>query len=114
MMEVGKRITEEAGLELVVFLATTDDPERHREDLPALCSLSFAEANKAWINKRDDLTPLLSTAPDVNLDLSRQACCAHVNLDVKSQCHYTKWRAYNFLRQTLDIIHTYGSSSLLR
>ena len=53
------------GLEPVLFLARTDDPEIHREVLPALYTLSFAEANKAEITKHGGF-PLLSMVPDVN------------------------------------------------
>jgi hypothetical protein len=58
--EIRKRITEEGGLEPVLFLSRTDDTEIHREVLPALCTLSFAEPNKIEICKHGGLTPLLA------------------------------------------------------
>ena len=47
-------------MEPVLFLSRTDDTEIHREVLPALCTLSFAEPNKIEICKHGGLTPLLA------------------------------------------------------
>ena len=43
------KVTEEGGLEPVLYLARTDDVEVWREVVPGLCALSFVDANKVNI-----------------------------------------------------------------
>ena len=58
--EVRKKVTEEGGMEPVLFLARTEDTELHKEVLPALTTLSFADANKVEIAKNGGLPPLVA------------------------------------------------------
>lgn len=58
--DVRKQVTEEGGLEPVLYLARTEEPEIQRETLACLCSLSFAEENKINITKYGGLPPVMS------------------------------------------------------
>ena len=57
-------MTEEGGLEPVLYLARTDEAEIQREVLPALCSLSFADANKVAICRNGGLDPIIRSIRD--------------------------------------------------
>jgi uncharacterized protein YejL (UPF0352 family) len=89
--EIRRRITEEGGLEPVLFLSRTavDDEELvkggeppiiFKEVLPALATLSFAEANKVEIARNGGLRPILYMSQCGDPDYERQACCALANL----------------------------------
>ena len=73
-------VSSEGGLEPVLYLARTDEPEIQREILPALSTLSFADSNKIEICKNGGLPPIISAIRDANIETSRQACCALANL----------------------------------
>ena len=89
--EIRRRITEEGGLEPVLFLSRTavdeeeltpggEPPIIFKEVLPALATLSFAEANKVEIARNGGLRPILYMSQCGDPDYERQACCALANL----------------------------------
>ena len=57
---VRKQVTEEGGLEPVLYLARTDEPEIQREVIPALCCLSFSTQNKIDMCKFGGLAPVIA------------------------------------------------------
>ena len=63
---VRKQVTEEGGLEPVLYLARTDEPEIQREIIPALCCLSFSLQNKIDICKFGGLPPIINALRDPN------------------------------------------------
>lgn len=77
---VRKQVTEEGGLEPVLYLARTDEPEIQREVIPALCCLSFSRLNKVDMCKYGGLPPIVAALRDMNTDTARLACCAIANL----------------------------------
>lgn len=78
--DVRKIVTEEGGLEPVLYLARTDEPEIQREVLPALCNLSFADANKVAICRNGGLDPIVRAIKDGSANIARLACCTLANL----------------------------------
>lgn len=78
--DVRKQVTEEGGLEPVLYLARTEEPEIQRETLACLCSLSFSEENKINITKYGGLPPVLSAIKSPDVETARMACCACANL----------------------------------
>lgn len=78
--DVRKQVTEEGGLEPVLYLARTEEPEIQRETLACLCSLSFAEENKINITKYGGLPPVMSAIKSPDVQTARMACCACANL----------------------------------
>lgn len=78
--DVRKQVTEEGGLEPVLYLARTEEPEIQRETLACLCSLSFAEENKINITKYGGLPPVMSAIRSPDVETARMACCACANL----------------------------------
>lgn len=78
--DVRKQVTEEGGLEPVLYLARTEEPEIQRETLACLCSLSFAEENKINITKFGGLPPVMSAIKSPDVETARMACCACANL----------------------------------
>lgn len=78
--DVRKQVTEEGGLEPVLYLARTEEPEIQRETLACLCSLSFAEENKINITKYGGLPPVMSAIKSPDVETARMACCACANL----------------------------------
>ena len=73
-------MTEEGGLEPVLYLARTDEPEIQREVLPALCCLSFADANKIAICRNGGLEAIVRAIRDGSSSVAKLACCAMANL----------------------------------
>lgn len=78
--DVRKQVTDEGGLEPVLYLARTNDPEVQRETLACLCSLSFAEENKMNITKYGGLPPIMNAIRSPDEQTARMACCACANL----------------------------------
>ena len=78
--DVRKQVTDEGGLEPVLYLARTDEPEIQVEVIPAICTLSFAEENKVDIAKNGGLPPVIAAIRDANVETARMACCALANL----------------------------------
>lgn len=78
--DVRKQVTEEGGLEPVLYLARTEEPEIQRETLACLCSLSFAEENKINIARYGGLPPIMSAIKSPDVQTARMACCACANL----------------------------------
>lgn len=78
--DVRKQVTDEGGLEPVLYLARTEEPEIQRETLACLCSLSFAEENKINITKYGGLPPVMSAIKSPDVETARMACCACANL----------------------------------
>lgn len=78
--DVRKQVTEEGGLEPVLYLARTEEPEIQRETLACLCSLSFSEENKINITKYGGLPPIMSAIRSPDVQTARMACCACANL----------------------------------
>lgn len=78
--DVRKQVTEEGGLEPVLYLARTEEPEIQRETLACLCSLSFSEENKINITKYGGLPPIMSAIKSPDVETARMACCACANL----------------------------------
>lgn len=78
--DVRKQVTEEGGLEPVLYLARTEEPEIQRETLACLCSLSFSEENKINITKYGGLPPVMSAIKSPDVETARMACCACANL----------------------------------
>jgi hypothetical protein len=77
-----KKVTEQGGLEPVLFLARTDDPEVWREVIPGICMLSFVDTNKVNIARSGGLVPIVETLKrefDDN-SLIQLACCACANI----------------------------------
>ena len=64
----------------MLYLARTDDAEVHLEVLPALTTLSFADANKIEIAKSGGLDPIVSLMRHPDAAVLRQACAALANL----------------------------------
>eukprot|EP01082_Thalassiosira_pseudonana_P011927 g10495.t1 g10495 contig4:1976124-1977335(+) len=79
MMEI---VTEEGGLEPVLYLARSDDKNTQREVLPALTTLSFLDCNKVPICMNGALPPIVGCISEDNNDTkeSQMACCAIANL----------------------------------
>lgn len=78
--DVRKQVTDEGGLEPVLYLARTEEPEIQRETLACLCSLSFSEENKINITKYGGLPPVMSAIKSPDVQTARMACCACANL----------------------------------
>jgi Armadillo/beta-catenin-like repeat len=78
--DVRKQVTDEGGLEPVLYLARTDEPEIQRETLACLCSLSFAEENKVNITKYGGLPAIAGAIRSPHADTARMAACACANL----------------------------------
>lgn len=78
--DVRKQVTDEGGLEPVLYLARTEEPEIQRETLACLCSLSFSEENKINITKFGGLPPVMSAIRSPDVQTARMACCACANL----------------------------------
>lgn len=78
--DVRKQVTDEGGLEPVLYLARTEEPEIQRETLACLCSLSFAEENKITITRYGGLPPIMSAIRSPDVQTARMACCACANL----------------------------------
>lgn len=78
--DVRKAVTDEGGLEPVLYLARTDEEEIQKEVLPALCSLSFSDANKVAICRNGGLDSIVSSILDPSPSISRLACCTIANL----------------------------------
>lgn len=78
--DVRKQVTEEGGLEPVLYLARTEEPEIQRETLACLCSLSFSEENKINITKYGGLPPVMGAIKSPDVETARMACCACANL----------------------------------
>lgn len=78
--DVRKQVTEEGGLEPVLYLARTEEPEIQRETLACLCSLSFAEENKMNITRYGGLPPIMSAIRSPDVETARMASCACANL----------------------------------
>ena len=77
--DVRKAITDEGGLEPVLYLARTDDLEVQKEVLPALCSLSFADNNKVAICRNGGLGAIVRSISG-SATIARLACCTIANL----------------------------------
>lgn len=92
-------VTEEGGLEPVLYLARTDEPAIQDEGMcvlsflqnirlmclfllviPALCSLSFADANKYSICRNGGLPAILQGITHHTTSLAALACCTIANL----------------------------------
>jgi hypothetical protein len=73
-------VTEDGGLEPVLYLARTDEAEIQRQVLPALCVLSFADANKVPICRNGGLDTVVRFLRDTNAELARLACATVANL----------------------------------
>ena len=88
----------------MLFLARTDDEEIHAEVLPALCTLSFADANKIEICKHGGLEPVVSLLTHRDGMLARQACCALANLaeEVENQANIVQRGAIPKLIEALE------------
>lgn len=78
--DVRKQVTDEGGLEPVLYLARTEEPEIQKETLACLCSLSFAEENKIAITRYGGLPPIMSAIRSPDAQTARMACCALANL----------------------------------
>ena len=79
MMEI---VTDEGGLEPVLYLARSDDRRVQRQVLPALTTLSFVDRNKAAICADGALPSIADLIPEGrgSAEESRLACCAVANL----------------------------------
>eukprot|EP00957_Ditylum_brightwellii_P168494 12825766-Ditylum_brightwellii.AAC.1 len=99
-------VTEEGGLEPVLYLARTDEPEIQREVLPAIATLSFEDSNKIEICKNGGLPPIIADIcnSDDNTEASRLACCAVANLTevVDNLSPITEMNAIPLLIQALE------------
>jgi hypothetical protein len=78
--DVRTTVTEDGGLEPVLYLARTDEAEIQRQVLPALCVLSFADANKVPICRNGGLDTVVRFIRDSNAELARLACATVANL----------------------------------
>lgn len=79
MMEI---ITDEGGLEPVLYLARSDDKKVQRQILPSLTTLSFLDCNKEPICTNGALSPIVNSISERSnsADESQMACCAVANL----------------------------------
>eukprot|EP00814_Leptocylindrus_danicus_P009478 CAMPEP_0116018954 /NCGR_PEP_ID=MMETSP0321-20121206/8948_1 /TAXON_ID=163516 /ORGANISM="Leptocylindrus danicus var. danicus, Strain B650" /LENGTH=3722 /DNA_ID=CAMNT_0003489431 /DNA_START=23 /DNA_END=11192 /DNA_ORIENTATION=- len=77
-------VTEEGGVEPVLYLARTDNVDVRTEILPALANLSFSVVNKVEICNNGGLHAIVDVIVNVggklSLENSRMACCAIANL----------------------------------
>lgn len=78
--DVRDAITEAGGLEPVLYLSRTDEPEIQRQVLPALCCLSFHDSNKVPIVRYGGLDTVVRSIRDNTVEIARLACCCIANL----------------------------------
>lgn len=80
--DMAEKITGEGGLNVVLYLARSDDRSVQRQVLPALKTLSFLDCNKVGICENGALPSLLYFVSEYgyNYDASRMACCVIANL----------------------------------
>ena len=64
----------------MLYLARTDEAEIQKEVLPALCSLSFADANKIAICRNGGLDPVVRAVRDSSSTVAKLACCTLANV----------------------------------
>ena len=75
-------VTDEGGLEPVLYLARSDDKKVQRQVLPALTTLSFLDCNKVAICTNGALPPIVDCISERrnSVEESQLACCAIANL----------------------------------